>query len=174
MSVHNIGHLGHRPDLFDTLAFSSTQLSCHEPTLPSLPFSNFLIFLVGKMDATPNANRIPEYNDEVSLSSSSSFVTNTPTGSSASSALPTSQFVKKVQRQLDSTTHSGHHETTNPTATDSSDDGCGPPYLRAACLRHAEHSCKALFPWCCRYRHRPRFARSFRSRFGRDLIVWDL
>ena len=49
----------------DTLAFSSTQLSCHEPTLPlpSLPFSNFLTFLVGKMDATPNTNLIPDYND---------------------------------------------------------------------------------------------------------------
>ena len=92
----------------DTLAFSSTQLSCHEPTLLSLPLSNFLTFLIGKMDATPNTNLIPDYNDDgVSLSSSSS----------ASSASPTSQFVKKVQRQIYSSTHSGHHKTTNPSTS---------------------------------------------------------
>ena len=71
-----------------------------------------------------------------------SFTVLYPLGSSASSASPTSQFVKKVQRQIDSSTHSGHHKTTNPAATDSSDDGCGPPHLRAACCPHAKQKKK--------------------------------
>ena len=47
-----------------------------------------------------------------------------------------------MQRQIDSSTHSGHHKTTNPAATDSSDDGCGPPHLRAACCPHAKQKKK--------------------------------